>query len=478
MSSLTGKGNGDTLKCPRSSLLWIAILLLSGCSIGPKYVKPSAPLPKAYKESGEWKQAAPSDGQIKGEWWKIFNDPRLDALEAQVNISNQNIAIAEAQYAESYALVQAAKSSFFPILTTSASYTRSHTGASKDGKNAVSQNLLGADVTWEVDLWGRIRKEIESNSANAQANAADLENARLSAQSQLAQDFFSLCALDTQKKLLHDTQLIFQKFLTLTQQRHAAGIASQTDVIQAQTQLAGTRAQEIDLGVARAQLEDAIATLVGKPASDFSIPPTMLPSMVPTVPAGLPSEILERRPDVAAAERSMASANALVGVAQAAYYPSLTLSASGSFQSSNLARLFNSPNPLWSLGPALAETIFDAGLRKAQTAQARAVYDADVAFYRQTVLTAISQVEDNLAALRVLQEEASVQDEAVQDAQQALALETGLYKAGTASALDVITTQATALNEERSAVSILGQRMNACVLLIQYLGGGWSSAKP
>jgi NodT family efflux transporter outer membrane factor (OMF) lipoprotein len=452
-------------------------IFLGGCSIGPKYVRPSSPMPKAYKESADWKPAAPQDQIIKGDWWKIFNDPQLDSLEAQVNISNQNIAIAQAQYAQAYALVQAAKSSFFPILTTSASYSRSHSSSGANGKNAVSQNFLGADVTWELDLWGRIRRQIEANNANAQSTAADLENARLSAQGQLAQDYFQLCALDSQKKLLNDTQVIFRKFLKLTQERHAAGIASQTDVIQAQTQLAGIRAQEIDIGVQRSQLENAIALLAGKPASEFSIPPTVLPAAVPSVPAGLPSEILERRPDVAAAERVAASANALIGVAESAYFPTFTLSASGSFQDSNLARLFSSPNPLWSVGPALAQTIFDAGLRKAQTTQAKAVYDADVAQYRQTVLTAVEQVENNLAALRILQEEAAVQDEAVADARKALELETGLYRAGTVSALDVITTQATALNDERTAVIILGERINACVLLIQYLGGGWAAPK-
>ena len=271
-------------------------------------------------------------------------------------------------------------------------------------------NLLSADVSWELDLWGKIRRTMEANSANAQASAADLENARLSAQAQLAQDYFQLCSLDAQKKLLDDTVVIYQKFLDLTKNRYASGVAAQSDVIQAQTQLEATQAQAIDIGVQRSQLEHAIALLIGKPASDFSIPPLTLPATVPSVPAGFPSEILERRPDIAAAERTVAAANALIGVAESAYFPTLTLSASGSYESSNLSRIFSSPNPLWSVGPALAETIFDAGLRQAQTAQARAVYDADVASYRQTVLTAFQQVEDNLAALRILEQEAQVQD--------------------------------------------------------------------
>jgi len=461
----------------KSILLSLLSLFAFGCAIGPKYVKPTAPVPKAYKESGAWVKAQPQDAIIRGEWWKIFNDPQLSALEDQVNISNQNIAQAQAQYAQSYALVQAAKSSFFPILTTNGSYTRSHGSSSQDGKSAVSNNLLSADVSWELDLWGKIRQTIAANKANAQASAADLENARLSAQAQLAEDYFQLSSLDVQKKLLDDTIVIYQKFLTLTKNRYASGVAAQSDIIQAQTQLESVQAQEIDLGVQRSQLEHAIALLVGRPASNFSIPPMILPNTVPNVPTGLPSEILQRRPDIAASERVVAAANALIGVAESAYFPTLTLSASGSYQSNNLANIFSSPNPLWSVGPALAETIFDAGLRQAQTAQAKAVYAEDVALYRQTVLTAFQQVEDNLAALRILEQEAQIQNEAVMDAQKAVLLETNQYKAGTVSALDVINTQATALTDEKTAVTILGQRFNACVLLIEYLGGGWSVSK-
>jgi NodT family efflux transporter outer membrane factor (OMF) lipoprotein len=454
------------------------LMLFSGCAVGPKYVRPTTQIPVAYKESADWKKAQPQDEIIRGAWWKIFNDPQLDALENQVNISNQNIAVAQAQYAQAYALVQAAKSSFFPILSANSSYTRSHASSgSSNAKNATSQTLLSADVNWELDLWGKIRRTIEANRANAQASEADLEGVRLSAQAQLAQDYFQLCSLDAQKKLLDDTTVIYQKFLDLTKNRYASGVAAESDVIQAQTQLEATQAQSIDIGVQRSQLEHAIALLIGKPASNFSLPILTLPATVPTVPAGLPSEILERRPDIAAAERTVAAANALIGVAESAYFPTLTLSASGSYESSNLARIFSSPNPLWSVGPALAETIFDAGLRQAQTAQARATYDADVASYRQTVLNAFSQVEDNLAALRILEQEAQVQDEAVNDAQKAVTLETNQYKAGTVSALDVINTQVTALTDKKAAVTILGQRMNACVLLIQYLGGGWTAPK-
>jgi NodT family efflux transporter outer membrane factor (OMF) lipoprotein len=445
-----------------------------GCAVGPKYVRPTTQIPAAYKESG-WKQAQPQDAIVRGAWWKIFNDPQLDALEAQVNISNQNIAQAQAQYAQSYALVQAARSSVFPIVSVAGSYTRAHTGTNPSNGKTSSQILLNADVSWELDLWGKIRKTIEANSASAQASAADLENARLSAQAQLAQDYFQICSLDAQKKFLDDTDIIYQKFLDLTKNRYASGVAAQSDVIQAKTQLETTEAQSIDIDVQRSQLEHAIAVLIGKPASDLSIPTLTLPATVPLVPAGLPSQILERRPDIAAAERVVAAANALIGVARSAYYPTLILSASGSDEGVNLARIFSSPNPLWSIGPALAQTIFDAGLRQAQNAQARAIYDEDVAAYRQTVLTAFGQVEDNLAALRILEQEAQVQDLAVQDAKKAVILETNQYKAGTVSALNVVVSQATALTVERASMIILGQRMNACVLLIEYLGGGWTA---
>jgi NodT family efflux transporter outer membrane factor (OMF) lipoprotein len=456
-------------------------VLLSGCMIGPKYVRPTTQIPAAYKESKDWKIAQPQDEIIRGEWWKIFNDPRLDALENQVNISNQNIVVAEAQYAQAYALVQAAKSAIFPILGTTASYTRAHGsggssgGSSSNSHDATSDNLLNADVSWELDLWGKIRRTIEANKAAAQASKADLENARLSAQAQLAQDYFQLCSDDAQKKILDDNIVIYQKFFDLTKNQYASGVVAQSAVIQAKTQLEASQAQEIDIGVNRAQMEHAIALLIGKPASNFSIPRMTLPSAVPPVPTGLPSEILERRPDIAAAERTVASANALIGVAEAAYFPTLTLSASGSYDSSNLANIFSSPNPLWSIGPALTETIFDAGLRQAQTAQAKAVYDQDVATYRETVLTAFQQVEDNLAALRILEQEEQVQDSAVKDARKAVELEINQYRAGTVSALDVITVQATALTDEKTDVTLLGERFNACILLIQYLGGGWTA---
>jgi len=454
----------------RIILFSVFSLLAFGCAVGPKYVRPTVQIPAAYKETGDWKIANPQDGIIRGAWWKIFNDPRLDALEEQVNISNQNIAQAVAQYQEARAALQAARAGFFPTVSATGSYTRSH-GLS----GTVSDNLLSGDVSWEIDLWGKIRRTLEAGRATAQASDADLENIRLSAQAQLAQDYFQLCSLDAQKKLLDDTVVIYQKFFDLTKNQYASGVAAQSAVIQAKTQLEATQAQAIDIGVQRSRLEHAIAVALGKPASDFSISVLTLPTTVPSIPAGFPSEILERRPDIAAAERTVAAANAQIGVAESAYFPTLTLGASASYGSSNLANLFSSPNPLWSLGPVLAGTIFDAGLRQAQTAEARAAYDADVASYRQTVLTAFQQVEDNLAALSILEQEEKVQDRRVKDALKAVELETNQYKARTASALDVIITTASALTDEKAAVIILGERMNACVLLIQYLGGGWKA---
>ncbi len=445
-------------------------LLLTGCSIGPKYVKPSVGVPVSYKESADWKIAEPQDDIIRGQWWKIYRDPRLNELMAQLNISNQNIALAQAQYAQSYAIVQASKSSFFPTLGADASYTRSRNTSSQQ----ISRNLLNADVSWELDLWGRVRKTIEADRANAEVAQADLEGVRLSAQAQLAKDYFQLSSLDAQKKLFTDTKIIYEKFFNLTKNRYDSGIASEADLLQARTQLESIQAQEIGIGVQRAQLEHAIAVALGKTPAEFSLAELAMPQEVPIVPAGLPSALLERRPDIAAAERSVAAANALIGVAQSAYFPTITVGASGSYQSSSLSNLFSSPNPLWSVGPALAETIFDGGLRRAQNMQTKAAYDAAVASYRQTVLTAFQQVEDNLAALRILEQQASIQDKAVKDAQKAVELQTNQYKAGTVSALDVINTQAIALSNQRTAVGIQAERLNASVLLIQYLGGEWS----
>ncbi|MGH8710711.1 MAG: efflux transporter outer membrane subunit, partial [Burkholderiales bacterium] len=419
-------------------------------------------------------------------WWEAYNDPLLNNLEEQVNISNQNLAQAEAQYRQARALVQSARAGYFPTVSASASESRSRASSSFSSTQLQSTNpvtrgitnnyLLTLEAVWEPDLWGRVRRTVESNEASAQASAADLEAVRLSAQAELAQDYIQLRALDTQKQLLDDTVAAYEKSLQLTQNQYAAGIVAKSDVIQAQTQLKSTQAQSIDVGVQRAQFEHAIALLIGKPASDLTITPAPLTATLPAVPIGMPSDLLERRPDVAAAERLVAAANAQIGVAIAAYFPSLTLSASGGYQSPSWSNWLTVPSRFWAVGPALAETLFDGGLRRAQTDQARAAYDANVAAYRQTVLTGFKEVEDNLAALRILEQEAEVQDEAVQSARQAVALTTNQYKAGTVNYLNVVVVQAAALNNERTAVDILNRRLVASVLLIKALGGGWNTS--
>jgi NodT family efflux transporter outer membrane factor (OMF) lipoprotein len=466
------------------------ILLLSACTVGPDYVKPSVETPPAYKEAeggAKWQIAQPKDDVIRGAWWELFNDPQLNALEAQVVISNQNIAVAEAQYRQALALVQAARAGYFPTVGVNGSATRSRTpfisggssGSSRTSSSARAVNnfLVSGNASWEPDIWGKVRRTVEANEASAQASAADLASIRLSAQTALAQDYFQLCALDAQKKLFAATVSAYQRFLDLTKNRYAGGVSSKADVLQADTQLKTTQAQAIALGVQRAQLEHAIAMLIGKSASVFSIPETPLSLTPPTIPVSVPSVLLERRPDIAAAERLAAAANAQIGVAEAAYYPNISLTATGGFEGSQLSNWLIWPNRLWSIGAAAAETVFDAGLRSAQTAQARAAYDASVASYRQAVLTGFQEVEDNLAALRLLEEEAMAQDEAVKSARQSLQVSINQYKAGTISALNIITVQTIALNDEQTAVGIAGQRMTASVLLISALGGGWDTSE-
>jgi NodT family efflux transporter outer membrane factor (OMF) lipoprotein len=455
---------------------------LGACTVGPDYVRPVADAPAKFKETDGWKTAQPRDQELRGNWWEAFNDPQLNAMMDQVSLTNQNIVQAAAQFRQARSLVQASRAGYWPTAGANASVTRSQSPSGFIGQN---QNLnargpstgysMSLDAVWEVDLWGRVRRTVEANDAGAQASAADLEALRLSVQAELAQNYFQLRALDTQKKLFEDTLAAYQRSLTLTQNQYAAGIAAKADVIQAQTQLKTTQANAIDIGVQRAQLEHAIALLLGKPASEFSLPPAPLSALPPALPQALPSSLLERRPDIAAAERRMAAANAQIGVAEAAYYPSLSLSATGGYQSSSFANWISAPSRFWSLGPALAQTLFDGGLRRAQTAQAVAAYDANVAGYRQTVLTGFKEVEDNLAALRILEEEAVVQDEAVQNARQSVALTTNQYKAGIVSYLGVVLVQATALNNERAAVDIQNRRLAASVLLIKALGGGWDA---
>jgi len=464
------------------ALIPAALTLLTGCAVGPNYVRPTVIVPDAYKEADGWKPARPRDDTSRGAWWEIFADPQLSTLEARVSVSNQNLVVAEAQFRQARALVREARANFFPQVTVGVGVSRSRPSSSVPAgsgasSGAQSNYTLPLDVSWGLDVWGRIRRMVESNQAGAQASAADLETARLSIQTELMLDYFQLRTLDAQKQLLTATAAAYQQSLELTENRYASGVASRADVLQAQTQLKSTQAQAIDVGVQRAQLEHAVALLVGEPPSSFSLAAAPLTTLPPSIPFGLPSELLERRPDVAAAERRVASANAQIGVAVAAFYPTVTLSASAGFESSTPAKWLVWPSRFWSAGPNVSESVFDGGLRSALTDQARAAYDASVAAYRQAVLTAFQNVEDNLAALRILEDEARIQDEAVKAAQQAVILTTNQYKAGIVSYLNVITVQAIALTNETSAVQILGRRMTAAGLLIQALGGGWNAAE-
>lgn len=461
----------------------VTALLLSACAVGPDYVRPATVAPTAFKEMKDWKTATPQDQELHGNWWEIFQDPQLNALVEQVNISNQNLAQAEAQFRQAKALVESARSSYFPTVAANVSATRSggrsssnFFGSSGSGSVTTSDSL-GLSASWEPDLWGRISRTVESNQASAQASAADLQVAKLSAQSALAQNYLQLRVLDQQQNLLDDTVAAYQKSLQLTQNQYAVGVVARSDVIQAQTQLKGAQAQALDNGVLRAQLEHAIALLTGQAASTFSIAPAPLVAALPEIPIGVPSSLLERRPDVSSAERLAAAANARIGVAKAAYFPNLTLSASGGFQSNSFANWLTVPNRIWSLGPALAATLFDGGARRAQSDQAIAAYDASVAVYKQAVLTSFQEVEDNLAALRILEQEAAVQGETVQFAHHALELILNQYKAGTVNYTSVVTAQATAFNADLAALNIRNRRFAASVLLIKALGGGWNQAE-
>ena len=446
--------------------------------VGPRYNKPEVTAPIEYKESSEWKIAQPRDAINRGPWWEVFGDPQLNALVQQVEVSNQTVRVAEARLRQAEALVEQTRAGFLPTVTGSTGATRSRTpnvsGASAASSAPANVYNLALSASWAPDLWGSVRSAVDVNLANAQTSAANLGGVRLLAQAQLAINFFQLRALDSQRQLLENTVAAYQKSLDLTRNRYNAGVAARAEVVLAQTQLRSTQAQLIDVGVQRAQLEHAIAILVGKAPADFALPPAPLALTVPVMPPGLPSDLLERRPDIAAAERQMAAANAQIGVAQAAYFPTLTLNGVFGFRANTPQNWLVSPSRLWSVGPALAETLFDGGSRDAVKKQAEAAYDANVATYRQTVLNAFKEVEDNLSALRTLEAEAQTQDEAVQSSRLSTELTLNQYKAGTVNYLNVVTVQAMQHNNEATAVKILGQRLVAAVALVQALGGGWN----
>jgi len=463
-------------------LLVIAAFQVTGCTVGPKYRRPAAEVPSAYKEVGDWKPAQPNDQNLGGNWWEIFQDPQLNALEAQVNVSNQNLKVAEAQYTQARAILRYHRADYFPTVTADPVATRTKTSSNRQPHSAALNGITYNDfqipfeLSYQIDIWGRVRRTVESYREQAQASAADLATVNLTMHSQLALFYFQARTLDAEEQLLNSTVTQYEQALALIQSRFAGGIASDLEVQQAQTQLETTRAQAIDVGVARAQYEHAVAVLIGKPPASFSLAPLPLTMPPPPIPVGLPSELLERRPDIAAAERLMASANAQIGVAKSAYYPLVNLAAVGGFESGSLTTLLSGPSILWSAGPSALVTIFDVGRRRAASDQAVAAYDQAVANYRQTVLTGFQQVEDNVAALRVLENEAQVQDKAVVAAQKYLELATTRYRGGVTSYLEVTTAQSAALADELTAVNILGRRMVDAVLLVQALGGGWDSS--
>ncbi len=461
----------------RSLLTLTLMLLLGACTLGPDYVRPDLPVPAAFKEAAGWKVATPKDGLSNGPWWEVFADPELDALVSQVEVSNQNIRAAEAQYRQSEAYAAEARAGLYPTLSGSAAVTRSQSTNLKTGRvnTPVTLNSVGLSASWETDIWGKVHRQVESGNATLQASAANLQAAKLSAQALLAQDYFLLRVADSSHQLLIATVTAYEKSLQLTRNQYAVGVAARGDVVNAEAQLKSAQAQAVNVGVLRAQLEHAIAVLIGRAPSEFSIAAITFSPKLPDIPVGIPSALLERRPDVAAAERVAAAANASIGVAQAAYYPDLTLGGSLGFQNSGIGQLLSLPSRVWSLGPALAQVLFDGGLRRAQTAQAIAVYDQDVALYRQTALTAFTEVEDNLSALRILEQEAELQDAAVKAARQSVTITTNQYRAGTVSYLNVVNVQTILLTNERTALNILGSRLTAEVLLIKALGGGWDN---
>jgi NodT family efflux transporter outer membrane factor (OMF) lipoprotein len=462
------------------------LLFSSACMVGPKYQRPPAPAPPAYKESPpadwkemqNWKQAQPNDSAKRGKWWEIYNDPELNALEEEVSISNQNVLAAEAQYREAKFAVLIARSNLYPTVSAAPSIVGSRITGTNNG-NAYTTYELPVDVSYQADIWGSIRRSIQASAEAAQASDAQLENARLSYQAELAQDYFELRGTDGEKELLEATVKSYQDYLNLTQDRFNSGVASGSDVAQAQTQLETARAQLIDYDVARAQYEHAIAVLTGKAPAELSISSGAIKITPPPVPVQLPSTLLERRPDIANAERQMAQANEQIGIAKAAYYPTLSLAPETGvgFGGTSFLHWLSWPSRLWSVGPEVAETLFDASKRRATLNQSLAAYDATVANYRQTVLTAFQQVEDSLAALRVLEHEAQAENQAVKAAQNSLDISTYQYKAGTVNYLTVITEQAILLQDQEQAVSILTRRMSASVLLIEALGGGWDVSK-
>ncbi|WP_158944941.1 efflux transporter outer membrane subunit [Granulicella sp. S190] len=467
-------------------------LLFSGCMVGPKYVKPTiatAPAfkeqpPESFKEVDGWKPAQPGDQTLRGKWWEIFNDQQLNSLEEELTVDNQDLKVSEARFRQARSMIRFNRSAEFPTISTSPSVVNERTSANAPyfpqqfANNGTGNYTLPFDLSYEVDLWGKIRHAVNASREEAQASAADLQTANLSLHAELAIDYFELRSADAQKQLLDDTVKAYTDALKLTQDRFSNGAAPKADVAQAQTQLDGARVADTDVTVARAQYEHAIATLIGKPPATFNIsfaPQT--PLKLAVIPVGLPTSLLERRPDIAATERRVAEANEQIGIARAAYFPSLTLDAAAGFEGNTIANLFNWSSRLWAVGPQMSQTIFDGGRRRAVSESATANYDGTVAAYRQATLTAFQEVEDNLAALRILEREAQQQEEGTASASESLQLFTNRYQGGVDNYLQVITAQTVLLSNQRNDIDLQRRRMDATVLLVKAIGGGWDTTQ-
>jgi NodT family efflux transporter outer membrane factor (OMF) lipoprotein len=467
-------------------------LFLGGCTVGPKYVKPTVPMapgfkeqpPESFKESDGWKTAQPRDQALRGNWWEIFGDPQLNALEEEVTLSNQDLKVAAARFRQARAMIRFNRSAEFPTISTSPSIASIRESANQpyfprsQANNGTGYFTLPVDFSYEVDLWGRVRRTVSALREEAQASAADLQTANLSLHAELAVDYFELRSADLQKQLLDDTVKAYTAALQLTQSRFDGGAAPKSDVAQAQTQLDGARVQDTDITVMRAQFEHAIATLIGKPPAEFNITPAPTTALqLPLIPVGIPASLLERRPDIAAGERRVAEANDQIGIARAAFFPSLVLGASSGLAGTSITNWFNWPSRMWAVGPQMSQTIFDAGRRRAVSESATANYDGTVASYRQTTLTAFQEVEDNLAALRLLEKEAQQQREATASADESLQLFTNRYQGGVDNYLQVITAQTVLLTNQRNDIDIETRRMDASVLLVKAIGGGWDTSQ-
>jgi len=474
------------------AMVCLISLFLSGCMVGPKYVKPTVPMapgfkeqpPDSFKESDGWKTAQPGDQSLRGNWWEIFGDPQLNALEEEVTLSNQDLKVAEARFRQARAMIRFNRSAEFPTISTAPSIANERLSPNEPyfpksvPANSTGSFTLPLDLSYEVDLWGRVRRTVSASREEAQASAADLQTAYLSLHAELAVDYFELRSADDQKQLLDDTVMAYADALQLTQNRFEGGAAPRSDVAQAKTQLDGAQVQDTDITVMRTQFEHAIATLIDKPPAEFNITPAPKTALqLPVIPVGVPASLLERRPDIAAGERRVAEANDQIGIARAAFFPSLALGATGGFAGTSLANWFNWPSRMWAVGPQMSQTIFDAGRRRAVSEGATANYDGTVASYRQTTLTAFQEVEDNLAALRILEKEAQQQREATTSAEDSLQLFTNRYQGGVDNYLQVITAQTVLLTNQRNDIDIERRRMDASVLLVKAVGGGWDASQ-